>query len=92
MGVPTNYNKQLCDEIQAFIDSPLCRTNTDARRRFKMNGERLKKLQAKGLLKLKPTVSKTVVARMGNAAYKLKQKFPLIKKFVYKLERGKAHG
>ena len=73
MGVPKNYNRQLCDEIQAFIDSPLCKTNTDARRHFKMNGKKLKELQAKGLLKLKPTASKTTVARMGNAANRIKK-------------------
>jgi hypothetical protein len=82
MGAPRNYNRQLCDEIQSFIDSPLCRTNTDVRRRFKMNGEMLKKLQAKGLLKLKPTASKTIVARMGNAANRVKKS----------LKREAAHG
>ena len=92
MGAPRSYNRQLCDEIQAFIDSPLCRTNTDARRHFKINNDKLKDLASKGLIKLKPTSSKTMVARMGNAANKAKQKFPLIKKFVYKLERGKVHG
>jgi hypothetical protein len=92
MGAPRNYNKQLCDEIQAFIDSPLCRTNTDVRRRFKMNSERLKKLQDKGLLKLKPTVSKTMVARMGNAAYKGKQMFPLQDNSVVKYQGGVKYG
>ena len=82
MGAPRNYNRQLCDEIQAFINSPLCRTNTDVRRHFKMNGEKLKELQAKGLLKLKPTVSKTIVARMGNAANRMKKS----------LKREAAHG
>ena len=82
MGAPRNYNRQLCDEIQAFINSPLCRTNTDVRRHFKMNGEKLKELQAKGLLKLKPTVSKTIVARMGNAANRMKKS----------LKREVAHG
>jgi hypothetical protein len=92
MGAPKSYNRQLCDEIQAFIDSPLCKTNTDARRHFKINNVKLKELHDKGLIKLKGTLSKTMVARMGNAARKEKQKFPLIKKFVYKLERGKVHG
>jgi hypothetical protein len=82
MGAPRNYNRQFCDEIQAFIDSPLCRTNTDVRRRFKMNGDKLKDLQAKGLLKLKPTVSKTMVARMGNEANRIKKS----------LKREAAHG
>lgn len=82
MGVPRSYNRQLCDEIQAFIDSPLCRTNTDARRHFKINGNKLKELQAKGLLKLKPTASKTMVARMGNAANRMKKS----------LKREAAHG
>jgi hypothetical protein len=73
MGAPRSYNRQLIDEIQAFIDSPLCKTNTDVRRHFKMNGIKLKELQTKGLLKLKPTLSKTMVARMGNAANRIKK-------------------
>ena len=73
MGAPRSYNRQLCDEIQAFIDSPLCRTNNDTRKRFKINNVKLKELQAKGLLKLKPTASKTMVARMGNAANRIKK-------------------
>ena len=82
MGAPRSYNRQFIDEIQAFIDSPQCRTNTDARRHFKMNGIKLKELQAKGLLKLKPTLSKTMVARMGNAANRIKKS----------LNREVAHG
>jgi hypothetical protein len=73
MGAPRNYNRQLCDEIQAFIDSPLCRTNTDARRHFKINNDKLKELHDKGLIKLKGTLSKKMVARMGNAAYRIKK-------------------
>jgi hypothetical protein len=82
MGAPRNYNRQLCDEIQAFIDSPLCRTNTDARRHFKINGDKLKDLASKGLIKLKPTSSKSMVARMGNAANRMKKS----------LKREVAHG
>jgi hypothetical protein len=81
MGAPRLYNQELCDTIQAFIDSPLCKTNTDARRHFKMNGEKLKELQAKGLLRLKPTASKTMVARMGNTANRIKKS--LIKEAVH---------
>jgi len=73
MGAPRNYNRQLLDEIQAFIDSPLCRSNTDARRHFKINNVKLKELHDKGLIKLKGTLSKSVVARMGNAAYRIKK-------------------
>lgn len=73
MGAPRNYNQELINEIQAFIDSPLCRTNTDVRRHFKMNGIKLKELHAKGLIKLKPTVSKSMVARMGNEANRIKK-------------------
>jgi len=82
MGAPRSYNRQLCDEIQAFIDSPLCRTNNDTRKRFKINGDKLKDLASKGLLKLKPTASKTMVARMGNAANRMKKS----------LKREAAHG
>ena len=67
------YSQEQIDKIQAFIDSPLCRTNTDVRRHFHMNGIKLKELHAKGLLKLKPTLSKTMVARMGNAANRIKK-------------------
>lgn len=73
MGAPRLYNQELINEIQAFIDSPQCRTNTDARRHFKMNGTRLKELAAQGLLKLKPTLSKSMVARIGNEAYRIKK-------------------
>jgi hypothetical protein len=71
MGAPRLYNQELINEIQAFIDSPQCRTNTDARRHFKMNGSKLKELAAKGLLK--PTLSKSIVARIGNEAYRIKK-------------------
>lgn len=67
------YNQETCNEIQAFIDSPQCKTNTDVRRHFKMNGIKLKELQNKGLIKLKPTLSKSMVARMGNAANRIKK-------------------
>lgn len=67
------YNQATCNEIQAFIDSPQCKTNTDARRHFKMNGMKLKELHDKGMIKLKPKLSKSMVARMGNAANKLKK-------------------
>ncbi len=92
MGAPKSYNRQFIDEIQAFIDSPQCRTNTDARRHFKMNGIKLKELQAQGLLKLKPTASKTMVARMGNAANKGKQMFPLQDRSVIKYQGGVKYG
>ena len=67
------YNQEQIDKIQAFIDSPLCKTNTDARRHFNMNGVRLKELAREGKLRLKPTLSKTMIARMGNAANKIKK-------------------
>lgn len=92
MGAPRNYNRQLCDEIQAFIDSPLCRTNTDARRHFKINNDKLKDLARKGLIKLKPTSSRSMVARMGNAAYKGKQIFPLQDNSVIKYQGGVKYG
>jgi hypothetical protein len=82
MGAPRSYNRQLCDEIQAFIDSPLCRTNTDARRHFKINNDKLKELHDKGLIKLKGTLSKKMVARMGNEAHRMKKS----------LKREAAHG
>jgi len=73
MGAPRLYNQELINEIQAFIDSPQCKTNTDVRRHFKMNGIKLKELHAQGIIKLKPTASKTMVARMGNEAYRIKK-------------------
>jgi len=73
MGAPRIYNQELINEIQAFINSPQCRTNTDVRRHFKMNGIKLKELAAQGLLKLKPTLSKSMVARIGNEAYRIKK-------------------
>ena len=73
MGVPRSYNRQLCDEIQAFIDSPLCRSNYDARKRFKINNVKLKELHEKGLIKLKGTLSKKIVSRMGNEAHRIKK-------------------
>jgi hypothetical protein len=73
MGAPRLYNQELINEIQAFINSPQCRTNTDVRRHFKMNGIKLKELAAQGLLKLKPTLSKSMVARIGNEAYRIKK-------------------
>lgn len=73
MSKPRLYNQELYDNIQAFIDSPKCRTNTDVRRHFKMNGIKLKELHAQGIIKLKPTASKTMVARMGNEAYRIKK-------------------
>jgi hypothetical protein len=82
MAAPRNYNRQLFDEIQAFIDSPLCRTNTDARRHFKINNDKLKELHNKGLIKLKGTLSKKMVARMGNEAHRIKKS----------LKREAAHG
>lgn len=82
MGVPRSYNRQLCDEIQAFIDSPLCRTNYDARKRFKINNVKLKELHEKGLIKLKGALSKKMVSRMGNAANRMKKS----------LKREAAHG
>ena len=81
MGAPRLYNQELCDTIQAFIDSPLCKTNTDARRHFKMNGIKLKELHEKGFIKLKATLSKSMVARMGNAANRIKKS--LIKEAVH---------
>jgi len=82
MGAPRSYNRQLLDEIQAFIDSPQCRTNTDARRHFKMNGIKLKELQAQGLIRLKGTLSKKMVSKLGNAANRIKKS----------LNREVAHG
>lgn len=82
MGAPRNYNRQLIDKIQAFIDSPQCRTNTDARRHFKMNGIKLKELQAQGLIKLKGTLSKKMVSRLGNEANRIKKS----------LQREAVHG
>lgn len=73
MGAPRLYNQQFIDEIQAFINSPQCKTNTDARRHFKINGIKLKELQEKGMLKLKPTLSKTMVSRIGNEANRIKK-------------------
>jgi len=73
MGAPRLYNQELCDTIQAFINSPVCRTNTDVRRHFKINNTKLKDLANKGLIKLKPTLSKSMVARMGNAAHRQKK-------------------
>lgn len=73
MAAPRNYNEQFIKEIQAFIDSPQCKTNTDARRHFKMNGIKLKELQSKGLLKLKPTLSKRMVSLIGNEANRIKK-------------------
>jgi hypothetical protein len=82
MGAPRNYNRQLIDEIQTFIDSPQCRTNTDARRHFKMNGIKLKELQAQGLIRLKGTLSKKMVSRLGNEANRIKKS----------LQREAVHG
>lgn len=82
MGAPRLYNKELCDTIQAFIDSPQCKTNTDARRHFSMNGVKLKELAAQGLIKLKPTLSKRMVSLMGNEANRKKKS----------LKREVAHG
>lgn len=72
MGAPRLYNQELYDSIQAFIDSPQCKTNTDVRRHFKMNGVKLKELQEKGVLKIKPTLSKSRISRMGNEANRIK--------------------
>jgi hypothetical protein len=81
MGAPRLYNQELCDTIQSFINSSQCKTNTDIRRHFKMNGTKLKELAGKGLIKLKPTLSKRMVALMGNAAHRKKKSL-----------KGEAHG
>lgn len=73
MGAPRLYNQELINEIQAFIDSPQCKTNTDARRHFSMNGVKLKELASQGLIKLKPTLSKRMVSLIGNAANRKKK-------------------
>ena len=76
------YTQEDCDRIQQFINSPNCRSNTDVSRHFKIKTNKLKELHSQGLIKLKATLSKTMVARMGNAANKMKQS----------LKREVAHG
>ena len=73
MGKPRVYNQALYDEIQAFIDSDKCITNADVRRHFKMNGIKLNELHRQGLIKLKPKLSRKLVAIMGNQANRAKK-------------------